>query len=215
MTTEAHSVKAPRIATWFVNLFTTEDESMVGDLHEEFAQIGSRSGICAARDWYWRQSLRTIADLTIGGFRGAPWSTSGAVIGGFLLLRLAHWLPGILLNVLTDKYLMYWSNHFPAYLWLLEALSFPIFLLMSLLTGCVVSLLVKKREMIVTMMLGLVLCVMTLFGYLSALAQTGDLYFLWNMPWAFSDPIAIIMGGIVVRQFRLHVAPLPLAKNES
>ena len=136
-----------------------------------------------------------------------------AVIGGFLLLRFAHWLPGKLLNVLTDRYLMYWSNHFQAYLWLLKAL-FPAYLLTSVLTGCVVSLVAKKREMIPTMALGIVLCVMILFGYLSALAQTGDFYVLWNIPWAFSDPIAIILGGMAVRQFRIHVMPQPVAKNE-
>lgn len=214
MTTKAHSVQPPRMATWLVTLFTAEDESIIGDLHEEFEQIGSRSGICAARDWYWRQSLRTIADLTTDGFRGAPWSTSGTVIGGFLLLRLAHWLPGILLNVLTDKYLMYWSNHFQTYLWLLKAL-FPAYLITSLLTGCVLALVAKKREMIATMALGIVLCGLILFGYLSVLAKTGDLYFLWRVPWALSDPLAIIMGGIVVRQFRLHVTPPPLVKNEN
>ncbi|HEX4784465.1 MAG TPA: permease prefix domain 2-containing transporter [Candidatus Sulfotelmatobacter sp.] len=213
MTTKAHSVQPPRIATWLVNLFATEDESMVGDLHEEFAQVGSRSGIGVARNWYWRQSLKTIADLVGGGFRSAPWSTLGATTTGFLLLRAAHWLPDKLLNVVTERYLMYWSNHFQAYLWLLNAL-FPAFLLTSLFTGCVVALIAKKREMIATMALGIVLCAMILFGYLSALAQTGDFNFLWNMPWAFSDPIAIILGGMVVRQFRLHAANLSVAKNE-
>lgn len=213
MTTKSNAVQPPRLATWLVTLFTGDDESIVGDLHEEFAQMGSRSGIQSARNWYWRQCLRTIAYLVRGGFYGAPWSTLTATTAGFLLLRAAHWLPGKLLNVVTDRYLMYWSNHFHAYQWLLNAL-FPAYLITSLLTGCVLALVAKKREMIATMMLGIVLCLMILFGYLSALAQTGDLYFLRNMPWAFSDPIAIILGGMVVRQFRIHVMPQPVAKNE-
>ena len=205
MTTHAHSVQPPRMATWLVHLFTSaDDESIVGDLHEEFAQVGSRSGADAARNWYWRQSLKTIADLAGGGFRNARWSTSGAIIGGFLLLRFAHWVPGKLLNALTDRYLMYWSNHFHAYLWLLNTL-FPAYLLTTLLTGCVVALVAKKREMIATVALAIVLCVMILLGLVSALAQSGDLYFLSSMLWAFSDPLAIIIGGMVVREFRFHV----------
>ncbi len=214
MTTKAHSIQPPRIATWLVTLFTTDDESIVGDLYEEFGQAGSRWGIAVARKWYWRQSLRTVAELGVGGLRGAPWSTTGTVGGGFLLLRFAHWLPGKLLTVLTDRYLMYWSNHFHAYLWLLNALI-PAFLLTSLFTGCVVALVAKKREMTVTMALGFVLCMLILFGYVSALAQTGDFNYLWNMPRAFSDPIAIVMGGMVVRQFRLRATAVREAKSEN
>ena len=207
-------MQPPRIATWLVTLFTTDDESIVGDLHEEFGQLGSRSGIAVARKWYWRQSLRAVAELAVGGFRGAPWLTTGTAVGGFLLLRFAHWLPGKLLNVLTDRYLMYWSNHFHAYLWLLNAL-FPAFLLTSLFTGCVVALVAKKREMMVTMGLGFVLCMLILFGYVAASAQTGDFNYLWNMPRAFSDPIAIMMGGMVVRQFRLRVTAVREARSEN
>lgn len=210
MNTRSDSVEPPRIATWLVNLFTaTNDEAIVGDLHEEFAEVASRSGIGVARNWYWRQSLRTIADLAAGGFCGAPWSTSGATIGGFLLLRFAHGLLGKLLSAVTDRYLMYWSSHFQAYLWVLKA-QFPAYLLTSLLVGCMVALVAKKREMIATIALGITLCAMILIGYLSALAQTGDLNFLWNLPWAFSDPLAIIMVGIFVRRLRLHKRALPM-----
>lgn len=210
MNTCADSVQPPRVATWLVCLFTsTDDECIVGDLHEEFAEMASRSGIGIARNWYWRQSLRTIADLAVGGFRGAPWFTSCAILGGFLLLRFAHSLLGKLLNAVTDRYLLYWSGHFQAYLWVLKA-QFPAYLLTSLLVGCMVALVAKKREMIATIAFGIMLCAMIFFGYLSALAQTGDLTFLWNMPWAFSDPLAIIMGGIFVRRLRAHKRALPV-----
>ena len=211
MRSQPHFARPPRLAAWLVNLFAPADqaESILGDLHEEFSQIGSKSGAAAARDWYWRQSLRTMANLASGGFRGAPWTTSGAVIGGFLLLRFAHWLPGKLLNAVTDRNLMYWSNHFHAYLWVLKA-QFPEYLLTTLLTGCIVALIAKKREMIATMALGIILCAMILFGYLSALAKTGDTYYLGSMPWAFSDPLAIILGGMLVRRLRFHVTTLPL-----
>lgn len=210
MNTRADSVEPPRAATWLVSLFTSmDDDCIVGDLHEEFAVIASRSGIGVARNWYWRQSLRTIGDLAAGGFRGAPWLTSCSIIGGFLLLRFAHELLGKLLNAVTDRYLLYWSGHFQAYLWVLKA-QFPAYLCASLSTGCVVALVTKKREVIATIALGITLCAMILFGYLSALAQTGDLKFLWNVPWAFSDPLAIIMGGIFVRRLRFHKRALPV-----
>jgi hypothetical protein len=212
MTHQLNSNKPPRLAAWAVSLFAPAQqvESILGDLHEEFSQVGSKSGVDVARNWYWRQSLRTIANLAGGGFRGAPWSTSGAVIGGFLLLRFAHWLPGKLLNAVTDGYLMYWSNHFHDYLWVLRA-QFPVYLLTTLLTGCIVALVAKKREMIATIGLGVILCAMILFGYLLALAKIGDAYYLWSMPWAFSDPLIIIMGGMLVRRPRFHVTILPVA----
>jgi hypothetical protein len=54
--------RPPRLAAWLVNLFASvEDaESILGDLHEEFSDIVSKSGVVPARRWYWRQSVKTI-----------------------------------------------------------------------------------------------------------------------------------------------------------
>jgi hypothetical protein len=207
MTHQLSSKQPPRLAFWALNLFTPVEqaESILGDLHEEFLQVGSKSGGDVARNWYWRQSLRTIAHLVGGGFRGARCSTAATVIAGFLLLRFAHGLPDKLLTVVTDKYLMYWSNHFQAYLWVLRVLPLE-YLMGSLFTGCVVGLAAKGREMIATMTLALILCAMSAAAAVWLAAHTGDASFFWNLPWFFSDPAAIVMGGVIARKLRSSAA---------
>lgn len=212
MTRKLNSKKPPFLAAWTVSLFAppAQAESILGDLHEEFSQVGSRSGRKVARRWYWRQSWRTIAHLAGRGLRGAPWSTAAAVIVGFLLLRFAHGLPGKILTVVTDKYLIYWSNHFQAYLWVLKALPIE-YLMGSALVGCLVALAAKGREMVATMTLGLILFAMAVVGALWAVSVTGDPSYLWNLTWQLNDPIAIVMGGMIVRMRRTAATPLPSA----
>lgn len=55
--------RPPRIAAWLVELFVSVEqaESILGDLHEEFSDVASKSGVVAARRWYWRQSINTLA----------------------------------------------------------------------------------------------------------------------------------------------------------
>src|SRR5881394_208843 len=83
-------VRPPRVAIWLVDLFTPDEdaEAIQGDLLEEYSELALKSGVASARRWYWRQSVKTIAHLMGTGFRVAPWSVAGAVVGGFLLLWL-------------------------------------------------------------------------------------------------------------------------------
>jgi hypothetical protein len=68
MTSQPHLVQPPPIAVWLLNLFALgeEAESIQGDLLEEFSLLASKSG---------------------SGFRTAPWITTAAVVGGFLLRK--------------------------------------------------------------------------------------------------------------------------------
>ncbi len=202
MTSAGHFVSPPRFPTWLVSLFTLpEEESIVGDLFEEFSQLASKSGIALARRWYWRQTVKTIAHLVGTGFRVAPWSITAIVLGGFLLLRLAHGVPDKLLMLVTDRYLVYWSNHFQAYLWVLKGMWIE-YLVGSAVVGCVVALAAKGREMVATMTLGVVLCAMAVVATVWVVTTTGDASYLWNMPWHLSDPFAIVMGGAFARARR-------------
>jgi len=90
--THASSVQPPRVAVWLLDLFTPyeQTESIPGDLLEEFSDVASKSGVANARRWYLRQSVRTILHLVRSGFRVAPWSIAGAVVGGVLLVQLGH-----------------------------------------------------------------------------------------------------------------------------
>ena len=90
MTLQLNFVQPPRFAVWLLTLFALDEEaeSILGDLLEEFSLLASKSGIPFARRWYWRQTLKTIFQLAVLGFRTAPWLTTAAVVGGFLLRRL-------------------------------------------------------------------------------------------------------------------------------
>jgi hypothetical protein len=200
MTSQANFVRPPRVATWLVKLFaSTEEESILGDLLEEYSDLSSKSGIAFAQRWYWRQAVKTIAHLARAGFRGAPWSTTAAVIGGFLLHRFVSGLPDKLLSAVTDRYLTFWSTHFRAYVWMLNGMALEHFVV-SMFVGCVVALVAKGREIIATMTLALVVC-MLIGAALVWVATHLALNVAWLL-WSFTDPFAIAVGGIIVRTRR-------------
>jgi hypothetical protein len=200
MTTQPLFPKPPRLATWLMDLFTPlEEESIVGDLFEEHSQLASKSGVKFARRWYWRQTAKTIAHMFGAGFRNAPWSTTATVVGGFLLLRLVSGLPNQLLNVITDRYLMFWSTHFQAYLWILSGMPLA-HLIGMLFVGSVVALVSRGREMVATMTLALVLCalVVSAFVWVGLHAADRSIGFAWVL-WSCADPLAIAVGGAFVK----------------
>jgi hypothetical protein len=212
MTYQLHSNRPPCLAELAVSLFAPSEqaESILGDLHEEFSQVGSKSGRDIARRWYWRQSFLTIVQLAGSGFRCEPWSTVAVVLAGFLLLRTVHRLPGLVLDVVTDRYLIYWSSHFHAYLWVLKGLWIE-YLMGSLFTGCVIALLAKRREMVATMTLAFILSAMVVVGTVWAVVITTDASYLWNLIWSFADPFAIVIGGVIVRMHRSSAKTRPSA----
>jgi hypothetical protein len=181
-------------------------KSILGDLLEEYSDLASKSGVAFARRWYWRQTMKTIAHLADTGFRVAPWSTAAAVAGGFLLHRFVSGLPDKVLSAVTDRYLMYWSTHFKAYIWMLNGMLIE-HLVLSMFVGCVVALAAKGREMIATMTLALVPCAL-MGGALIWVATHRPLDVAW-MLWLFADPFAIVVGGAIVRTRRSAAKPLP------
>lgn len=211
MISRADFVQPPRLATWLVNLFTSsEEESISGDLQEEFSQLAKKSGLAVARRWYWRQSLKTIAHLFGSAFRVAPWSTTAVVVGGFLLFQFASRLPDTVLSAVTDRYLAYWSNHFSAYMfWATDGMliAHPI---LSMLVGCIVAFAAKGREVVATMTLGLVLSAMVGVTYFGWVAEHWpiDMALLW-MLFQCSGPFAIVLGGAIVRTRRATAKTRP------
>ena len=207
MTSQAYFVHPPRIAVWLVHLFSPPDEAIVGDLLEEFSHLASKSGVAFARRWYWRQTVKTIAYLFVSGFQAAPWSTTAAVIGGFLLHTFVSGLPHKVLSAVTDKYLMYWSTHFNAYMfWATNGVLIG-HLIGSFLVGSVVALAAKGREMIATTTLALVLCSLIGSAWVwVAMHQPMDIR--W-MLLSCADPCAIVVGGTIVRMRRSAAAIRP------
>jgi hypothetical protein len=192
------SVQPPRVATWLIGLFTSDNEAeaIPGDLFEEFSHLASKSGVAFARRWYWRQTGKTIAHLFAAGFRTAPWSTAATVVAGFFLHKLLQRLPGAVLSKATDRYLMFWSAHFQAYLWLLDGMGMA-HLLISVLVGCTVALAAKGREMVAAATLALIFFPMT-GAALVWVAAHGHVAGEW-MLWSCADPVAIVVGGLIVR----------------
>ena len=208
----------PRIASWLVDLFSPgEDaESIPGDLLEEFSDLAAKSGVASARRWYWRQSAKTIAHLIGSGFRVAPWSIVGTVLVGYLLLvfgdSLAEEAIVGVIHLRRHHVTPYYNQtQLATYvLWLNTSILIGR-LLMSLIIGCFVALAAKGREMAATITLGLVvgasLGVFFLVGVLRHWPQNA--YLLPFLVDQFAHSIAIVIGGIIVRESRLAMTRRP------
>jgi hypothetical protein len=212
MMSQASSAQAPSppsppsVATWLIGLFTSdkEAEAIPGDLVEEFSHLASESGVAFARSWYWRQTAKTIAHLAGAAFYSAPWLMAAVVVGGFLLDSFLEGLPDKVLSAVTDRYLLFWSAHFQAYLWVLNGMSMA-HLMASLLVGCMVALAARGRELVATMTLGLVHCAMIGAAFVWV-ATHGPVFGFGWMLWAWSGPFAIVVGGVIVRTRRARNA---------
>ena len=189
MKSPADFVQPPRIAAWLINLFTPseEEESIPGDLLEEFSQLALKSGASVARSWYWRQTAKTVAHLAAAGFRVAPVSTTAVIVGGFLLRHFVSLLPERVIFAVLQRY--------PDGIAMGHVIA-------SMFVGCVVAWLAKGREIVATMTLGLVLCAMVVAS-LFLLAARGNAVTTWVfLPWETADWLAIVVGGVIVRTLR-------------
>jgi hypothetical protein len=70
--------KAPALATVLLNRLGPRDESLVGDLHEEYATGRSRA-------WFWRQVMAAMAFGATREIRRAPGRTIVAVATGWVV----------------------------------------------------------------------------------------------------------------------------------
>lgn len=206
MTQTVPSARPPRLAAWLVELFASADqaESIVGDLQEEFSDIASKSGIIFARGWYRRQAAKTIFHLVAGAFSVGPWVLAGSVLLGFLLRRLTFGFPEWLVVSILHALRPYSNGHVNAYMDLLTY-GIPIaHFLASALIGGVMAFLAKGREIVATATLALVLCAL-IGAAVVHVATQGPIDITWLL-WSFADPFATILGGVIVREFRLLLA---------
>src|SRR6266478_6379632 len=170
---------------------------LLGDMLEEFSHLASKSGVAFAKNWYWRQTRKTLAHLVGNTFRVAPWLTAAAVIGGLFLNRFVSALPDRAAFAVLHGYEVV-DHHFRAYLFFTTYGLAIAHIIASMFVGYVVALATKGREMVATMTLGLVLCAMTGVAVLVWVA-TGQALMLWMLPWYVADWIAIAAGGAIVR----------------
>jgi len=212
MTFQADFAQPPRIASWLVNLFSPAEaaESILGDLLEEYSLLASKSGLAVARIWYWRQTAKTIAHLVGAGFRAAPLSTAAAVVGGFLLLGHVAGLPEKAIFAVLHRYRVF-DHHFNVYVFFATDGIAVGHVIASIFVGCMVALAAKGREMVATITLSLVLFGLVAPAYFALVAEHWAMEdaLSWTL-FQCSGPVAIVVGGVIVRM-RRSVARTPLS----
>jgi hypothetical protein len=211
MTTQPNSVQPPRIAAWLLSLFALpqEAESILGDLQEEFSLLATTSGVASARNWYWRQTFRTLPRLAGLGLHSAPWLTGMAIVGGFCLRKLIGPLVGRSIFAVIERYTIFFQHHFQAYLFFASTGIDIAHLMSFLLIGFVVALVARRNEMVATIALALTFAAMAVFGSVYVAVKTGDGALLWRLNWYFADSFAIVVAGAIVRTHRLAIASRP------
>jgi hypothetical protein len=204
MIPQADLVQPPRLAVWLVTLFAAAEqaEATLGDLLEEFFELAAKSGVGCARSWYWRQSVRTIAQFAWTGFGNAPWSTAAAVLGGFLLANLAFRLPERAIFAVLDRYQVY-DHHFSVYkFWISDGIVIGLVLL-NIIVGSIVGVVAKGREMTATIALGFVRAALGVIGGLMMFSRYQHSWTLLPMLHQLAFAIATVVGGAIVRTRRL------------
>lgn len=211
MTAQSDFVQPPPIAVWLISLFAhaEEAESILGDLLEEFSLLASKSGVPSARNWYWRQTIKTLPRLASFGFRTAPWMTVSAVAGGFLLRKLVGPLVGSATFAVLERYQVFFEHHFSAYLFFASTGLDIEHLITFLLIGFIVAFVAREREMATTTMLALIFGAMAVVGSTYAAIRIGNGALLWRLTWYFADSFAIVVAGAIVRTHRLAAAARP------
>ena len=193
------------IAVWLVSLFTptADEEAIVGDLLEEFSHVASERGALQARWWLWRQTLRTIGELAVGGFRSAPWTISAVVCGAFLLRWLVSRLTnGPISGGISSALDKCGLNDPEAYVFWLTTSMLVVRLFVNLATGVLVAVIAKGREMTATIGLGLLGIALAIQAHLMTVAKTGDTGVWFTLPHTVAFSFAIVAAGAAVRTYR-------------
>ena len=209
------SFQPPRGAVWLIELFTPYEqaESIPGDLLEEFSDVAAKSGVAHACRWYWQQSVRTIFHLVRSGFRVAPWSIAGVVLGGVLLVQLGHALAEWAIRTgtafLNHHVVLHQPSHFDLFLvtFLYNSGMYLCRLTVSTLIGCIIALACKSREMLATITVSLVCSVQAVTGFWTFLHGWPDLPLKVLTPallYSFGGLFAMVIGGGIVQTYRFR-----------
>lgn len=214
MMSQADSVQPLRLAVWLITLFAPAEraESISGDLLEEFSQLSSQSGVPFARRWFWRQTVRTVAHLAVAEIRATPWRHAVTAITGFFLLKyeLRFVIPTVealleefhvyehLAEVAGDVPTVEIGDKYMYFFWGGVLIGR---LLLEMLTGGIVTLTTKGKNLTTAVALGLLLSVWGVVGSLAMLGntETYKIMPLFTLPTVFAHSIAIVLGGVLVR----------------
>ncbi len=152
--------------------------------------------------------MKTVPQLAGVGFRTAPWMTTAAVVGGFLLRKLLGPLVEPPIFAVLEGYRVV-EHHFGTYMFFASTGIDIGHLITFLFVGFAVALVSRQREMVATITLGLIYGAMAVVGFIYAVTKTGNDALLWRLTWIFADAFAIVTAGAVVRTHRLAATSHP------
>jgi hypothetical protein len=208
--------RPPHLVAWLVELFasTNQSESILGDVHEEFLDIYSESGVVAARRWYRRQGVKSIAHLAGAAFRDAPWSFAAFVLLGFLLRWFGAELPARAIDAILGAQRPYSNEHYDFYVWLVTW-GTPIARVIEMtLIGCIIAAIARGKEIVVTTTVIAISVVIVGWNFF---LHTRNLPPQVPIPWGYllaslANWVATLLGAIIIREvrslsLRLHSTP--------
>jgi hypothetical protein len=210
VTSQGYFAQPPRVAAWLLGLFASDEEaeSIQGDLVEEFSLVSFKSGLAAARKWYWRQTIRTVPQVASISLRRAPWQAGAAILGGYCLRKLIGPLVEPAIFTVIERYQLP-ERHFGIYLFFASTGIDIGHILTFLFIGFVVALMARRNEMVATMVLALFYATLAAVASIYIIARTGNDAYLWRLVWYFADSFAIVIAGVLVRTNRLVTHPGP------
>lgn len=209
MTSQLPPVEPPPIAVWLIRLFALVDkaESIPGDLMEEFSLLASKSGVSTARNWYWRQTIKTVPRLAGSAFRTVPWTIVTAVVGALVLRLLCGRLVGYLIFRVVHRYGVFVADHHVA-----VYLVYNVELLTRfVLIGLIVALVSREREVVATATVALVFAASVVVGSTYGAITHGIDPIFWRLTSYLVDLFVIVLAGAIVRSHRLAPKSRPSA----
>jgi len=206
--------KPPRLAVSLVELFAPIDsaEGVLGDLEEEFVGQLARSGLRAARHWYWRQALRTTLHLLWGAVRVAPWLTTALVLASFIGASLLY---GVLNRGVIRLVGQIPINDYNTAVWSWRAAALVRLVAVPLALGWSIAVVARGREMVITTLVaGLLVAI--LFWNLAVVAHylvsrglpARVVYdrFFQILQLGMTFPLGLVIGGMLRRRRQIHAS---------
>ena len=143
----------PHIASWLIILFVPQNEAqeIQGDLLEEFLRLASQRGVGAARSWYWRQTIKTVAAMFFDGFRAGQWMIA-VIAAWFLSGYVDRGYPRMVATFLANFDVYRYVS--PYGFWFFYAIVIGC-LIIPMMLGSLLALAAPKREMVAAVTFGL------------------------------------------------------------
>ncbi len=216
-------MKPPHTASWLIMLFVPQNEAqeIQGDLLEEFSRLASYNGVAAARSWYWRQTIKTVAAMFFDGFRATQWTAAVAAfwfLSGYVNREYQRTVATFLYSYDVYRYVD------PYAFWFFYDIVIGC-LIIPMLFGCLLALATRKREMVAAVTFGLwngiwfgihgaaFPGVKTISGWsiLTHLTYWSDYRFPRSpasviLASTFVSPFMIVIGAWITRHLVAHVA---------